>query len=48
MCNSQIYIIKRMVICAKCELSNNVNTTDLRQEVVCVNIKYKYHKINNI
>ena len=35
-------------ICVKCELSNNVNTTDLRHEVVCVNIKYKHHKINNI
>ena len=37
-----------MVICAKCELSNNVNATGVRQEMVCVDIKYKHHKINSI
>lgn len=37
-----------MVIRAKCELSNNVNTTDIRQKIVCIDMKYKYHKINKI
>ena len=43
-----MYIPNLPAICAKCELLNNVNTTDMRQEVVCVDIKYKYHKINKI
>lgn len=43
-----MYIPNPPATCAKCELLNNVNATDLRQEIVCVNIKYKYHKINNI